>query len=349
MGQRPPAEPARAPSTTSSPPATSPWVRGELARHRVGQRDDRRLGEVAIALGDGDRVAVRGDQLHAQREAPLADHPPHAVERDVERVAGDRGEEALGQLVGVGRRKRERTVVDQPVEQGRPPRQLVGERRRMGEDQREQVGQLRPRLEQAVEIDPARQPLDDIAEAVERADGSGPAGDRAHQVGQHRLERRARRRRAQRPRPARAPVADPPQRLVDVVEAHRGQLGAQDVGVVRQPLAALGRRARRTDAPTASTWAAQRRRAARARSSRPSSTRDRVERRRIAPAGDAPAGRRSSGRDARRCAARDRRRRSRRRRPARAARPRPARPARRASPARAAPARARRGSAAGPG
>ena len=211
--------------------------RREITSHGGGQRHDRRFGQVAIALGNDDRVPVRGDQLHAKREAALANHPPHPVERDVDRVAGNRGGEARGKVGGVGR-GRERAVVDQPVEQRRPPRQLVGQRRRMGQDLRDQRREPRPRLEQAVEIDPARQPLDEVAEAVERALRVGPRPRRAHQIGQHRFERRARRRRPQRPRAARSPVADTAQRFIRL-EAHRDQFGTQDVGVVRQALAAL--------------------------------------------------------------------------------------------------------------
>ena len=184
---------------------------------RVGERDDRRFGEVAIALGDVERVAVRGDQLHAEREAALVDHPPHAVERDRRTarraIAAGEARRPASAASGGGAK---RDCVDQPVEQRRPPRRAGRPAPARGlRICAEMLGQLRPRLEQAVEIDPARQPLDDVAEAVERAHRVGARGDRAHQRRQHRLERRARRRRAQRPRPARAPVGDPAQRLVD--------------------------------------------------------------------------------------------------------------------------------------
>ena len=65
----------------NEPPAIRPLVRVEFLLGEPGQRHDRAFGEVAIALGDGDRVAVAGDQLDAEREAPLADHQPHPVER----------------------------------------------------------------------------------------------------------------------------------------------------------------------------------------------------------------------------------------------------------------------------
>jgi hypothetical protein len=51
------------------------------SRDAASASDDRGLGDPRIAFGDVERVAVRGDQLDAEREAALVDPPPHAVER----------------------------------------------------------------------------------------------------------------------------------------------------------------------------------------------------------------------------------------------------------------------------
>ena len=67
----------------------------------------------------------------------------------------------------------------------------------MGEDLGQQQSQLGPRFEQPVKIDPARQPLDDIGEAVERMLRIGAGGDGSEQAGQHRFKCGLRRRRAQ--------------------------------------------------------------------------------------------------------------------------------------------------------
>ena len=60
------------------------------------------------------------------------------------------------------RRKREARLVDQTVEQVGPTREHVGQRCCVGQDQCNMPRKLWPRFEQAVEVDAARQPFDDI-------------------------------------------------------------------------------------------------------------------------------------------------------------------------------------------
>ena len=349
MGQRPPAEPAEAEDRPARRRRSLPWA---ASNSRVAASASATIAPSArsrIAHRDVDRVAVRGDQLHAEREAALVDQPPDPVERDVERLAAHRlpASARRASPASGGGAKLDASI--SPSSSVGPPRQLLGQRRRMGEDQRQQVGQLRPGLEQAVEVHPARQPLDDVAEAVERADRVGPGGDRAQQAGQHRLERRARRRRAQRPRrPERQSAMraqrPPRPRRSPAPQARRrrmsGSFDSRSLALRHQP---VERRADRLDMRRAAI------RAASAPSASPSS-------RATASSASASAGSRCVCRSSiiwTRCStvrssaigvadavARP---------PARAARPRPARRARRASPARAAPGRGRRGSAAGPG
>ena len=170
-----------------------------------------------------------------------ADQPPRAVERAVVGLPGHGRAQALGHRRGLGR-KREAGLVDQAVEQVGPAREHVGERRRMREDQRKMPRKLRPRLEQAIEVDAARQPFDDVRQPVERAVRIGPGGDLAQQRREHRLERGPRRRRAQRSRLARPPVRDPPQsgrrgRRSRVCRSSSTRMS----GIVRQPPFAVGR------------------------------------------------------------------------------------------------------------
>ena len=62
----------------------------------------------------------------------------------------------------------------------------------MAENFGDKAGERGPGLEQAIQIDPARQSLDHVAEAVQGTHRIGSAGDRAEQPGEHRLERAAR-------------------------------------------------------------------------------------------------------------------------------------------------------------
>ena len=81
MGQRPAAEP---PKAKDDKLALSHFaVRAdELPLDPVGQRYDRRFGKVAISLRDHDGIAMRGEQLHAECEPTLPDHPADSVERE---------------------------------------------------------------------------------------------------------------------------------------------------------------------------------------------------------------------------------------------------------------------------
>ena len=113
----------------------------ELARGQLGHGDDRALGEVAIAFGDRDRIAMPGDKLHAEREAALANRPPQRVHRLVEGLPAGCREQAVRRRPRVERLGEGRPV-DQPVEQARPPRELLRQRRRVGKHQRERFDQL---------------------------------------------------------------------------------------------------------------------------------------------------------------------------------------------------------------
>ena len=143
---------------------------------------------------------------------------------------------------GIGR-LRERRFVDQSVEQDGMARQLLRQRRRMGEDQRDDFGQSRARLQQPEQVHAARQSLDDVGEAVERVGRVGAFRNRLQQTRKHRFERGLRGGRAQRPRLARAPVGDVPRGACGVCETEALELAKKDVGIVGQALALIGREA----------------------------------------------------------------------------------------------------------
>ena len=213
MGQRAPAEPAERRGSSARRPAIRPCVLRELIRTRASARRRsslrrRRCSPSRDRAGrDGPRSAARRARNGARatsRRDPVERHGRTAL-----RASPRRSRSAIVSRLG---RQGEAGLVDQPVEQ-------VGRRASMSASggawariSASMSRELRPRLEQAVEIDAARQPLDDVAQAVERALRIGARRDRPQQRGQHRLERRPRRRRAQRSRLARAPVGDALQR-----------------------------------------------------------------------------------------------------------------------------------------
>ena len=128
----------------------------ELGDRGAGEDVDRGLGDPRIAFGRLDRVGMGDDQLDPEREAALVDPPPHPVEHQLIILAFALGAgEVVDQLLD-RRRRLEGGGVDQPVEQLRPPAELLGQRRRVAEDGAEMLGEAGPGLEQAVEIDPAR-------------------------------------------------------------------------------------------------------------------------------------------------------------------------------------------------
>ncbi len=133
-------------------------------------------------------------------------------------------EESLGQRRRIGWR-RETGLVDQPVEQRRPPAKLFGQGLGMGKDQRQQVRQLRPGAQQPIEVHPARQLVDDVAEPVDRPDRVGASGHRAHQRRQHalRTRHRAAGERSDRARPDRQ-SHDPAKGLFDLGESPSPQV-----------------------------------------------------------------------------------------------------------------------------
>ena len=104
----------------------------------------------------------------------------------------------------------------------------------MAENFGDKAGERGPGLEQAIQIDPARQSLDHVAEAVQGTHRIGSAGDRAEQPGEHRLERAARGRRAQAAGVARAPFGDSLDHRIRVTKPKLDQLGVELVGVARQ-------------------------------------------------------------------------------------------------------------------
>ena len=168
MGQRPAAETAQRRGSSARRPRSGraswrtlrtrgrPWPRSSPRRHCCSPSPDR-------AGRHGPRSAARRARNAAPRSAAA---PGRARGRTARRPLRPRSLPGHGLRL---RRQGEAGLVDQTVEQIGPPREHVGERRCMGEDQREMPRKLRPRLQQAVEIDAARQPLDDVGQTIERA------------------------------------------------------------------------------------------------------------------------------------------------------------------------------------
>jgi hypothetical protein len=98
--------------------------------------------------------------------------------------------------------------VEQAFEQLRPSTQLFGQCWSAREQFGQQLSERRTRLQQPEQVDAARQPVDDVAEAVERMAGVGADGDRLKQCRQHRLKRLLGRGGAQRSRLAGPPVGN---------------------------------------------------------------------------------------------------------------------------------------------
>ena len=176
-------------------------------------------------------VSAPVDQLHAKRESPLIDQPARAVERDVIGTAAHRFGQHLRELLDFWRHGEARSV-EQALEQLGPPGELVGERRRMGQHLGKQLGKRGPRLQQAEQVHAARQPLDDVAQAIERVIGIGARRNRLQESRQHRLERLLGRQRAKGTRLARPPVGNVPRCLGGIAEAKLLQLLPEDVGIV---------------------------------------------------------------------------------------------------------------------
>ena len=210
VSEWPPSRPR--PSTTSSPSGEAAVRLLELADRGLAERDERAFGDPRIALGDIERIAAPVDQLDAEREAPLVDQPPHAVERRRHRDGRAWRRRAARQTRPRRGGIAKLDASNRPSNSSGRRAELVGQRRRMREDLGEQPRQRRPRLEQAEEIDAARQPLDDVAQAVERVVGIGARGDRLQQAGSIASNACCAGRRAKRARLTRTPVGDVPRR-----------------------------------------------------------------------------------------------------------------------------------------
>ena len=113
----------------------------------------------------------------------------------------------------------------------------------MCEDLGQKPRQRRPRLEQAEQIYAARQPFDDVAQAIEGVVGIRARGDRLKQIRQHRFERMLGRRRTKRARLTRTPVGDVARRLSGIAESDLRQLFGENVAIVRKLSPLVGRKA----------------------------------------------------------------------------------------------------------
>ena len=145
MGQRHAAQPAE-PEDRQFAARDPPVSFGEFVARSVRQGDDRAFGHRGIAQRDVERIAVAGDQLHPEREAPLADHPPNPVEPLVIGQAAASLRPAWRPRVAASGGGGEARFVDQPVEQAGSPRELVGQRRGMDQNLAQYAGQRRPAL-----------------------------------------------------------------------------------------------------------------------------------------------------------------------------------------------------------
>ena len=109
----------------------------------------------------------------------------------------------------------------------------------MAEDRREQRRQPRPRFQQAEDVDRARQPLEQDIQPQQGRGGVRRSGQRRHQHGQDRLQRRPRRRAAQRGIAPCPPPCDPRGGLARSLAIGREPCRLEPIGqrlrLVRQP------------------------------------------------------------------------------------------------------------------
>jgi signal transduction histidine kinase len=111
----------------------------------------------------------------------------------------------------------------------------------MRQDFGQKAPQRRPCFKQPEQVHPARQPLDDIAQSIERMVRIGPGSDCPDKVRKHGLESLLRGRRTQRAGFPGAPVGDTPGSGGGGGEANSLKLSLQDVRIVRQLRALAGR------------------------------------------------------------------------------------------------------------
>ena len=208
----------------------------KLGDRRGGEHADRGLGDARIAGRDDQRIRHARDDLGTERKALFADDAPDMVElRLIIRAAAHLAREHRDILDRI-----ERSRVDQPVDQLGPSREILGKRLGMAEDQAEQPRERWPCLEQPEEIDRARQSREHPVEPHDRALRIGRATERRDQTGQHRLERRARRRAAQRGVAAATPLLDSLRRKLGLDKARFGQLRIEPIPLERQRIALFG-------------------------------------------------------------------------------------------------------------
>ena len=208
VSARPPSRPRA--RIINSPPSIRPWRLGEFLGRSARHRDDRAFGDIAIALGNVERVGMAGDQLDPEREAALVDQSP--APRSSALVIGSPAMALCSEFRrwrAAPAAGRSCDCVDQPVEQVRPPRELSASAGAWARISAKMPGQLRPRLEQAVEIDrrstAARRYRDSRLSACS---GSAPAAIARRSRGSIASNAVARGGGAQRTRLARPPVAD---------------------------------------------------------------------------------------------------------------------------------------------
>lgn len=118
---------------------------GEFLARGIGADLQRRLRRARQRLGNRQRIVRRLDQLHAEREALFAHHPPHAVEHRLVIVARLAPGHPRGQFLHRTGQV-ERGGVDQRVEQGGPAHQLFRQRRGERENADDLVEQAGTRL-----------------------------------------------------------------------------------------------------------------------------------------------------------------------------------------------------------
>ena len=202
----------------------------EFRGREIAERDQRPFGDPGIAFRHFERVAAKIDQLDSEREPPFVDEPSHPVEGVIVRLPLHRALEQLREAGRVGGHL-EAGGIEQPLEQLGAPAELLGQRRSMGEQLRQELCESGPSFEKPEQIDPTRKALDDVAQAVEGVVRVSPGGNRPEQRRKHGLERLLRRRRAKRASPARTPVGDMAGRRACIREAELRKLRAQEVGI----------------------------------------------------------------------------------------------------------------------
>ena len=207
MGQRAAAKPSQREDHELTPGHRAVCA-GEFVNRRVRQHVDRRLRHTRVPRRHRKRIGRAGDDLRAKRKPMVVDDPANVIKPGLE-IGAPLSRSHLLRQHGDLRHRIKRGGIDQPVEQVRSTRQLIGERRRVAQQLAKQRRERRTRFQQAKDVHRARKPLKQAIQPNERRTGRRRLRECRHQTRQHRLQRHLRRTAAEGGIAGAPPCSDP--------------------------------------------------------------------------------------------------------------------------------------------